>query len=395
MTEDELPQITPQQPTPPPEVPKKTHKRLWMGLVALVVVVIAAVAVWFYFQHQASQQAKSQTYKVGILMAFTGGSSNMGYGTTKGIQLAKKQLNANNIELVQADSRCDPKSAKTAMQSLIDKGVVAVIGDGCSSASLAALPLANNNKIPMVSPSASSTALSIPNDYFFRVIPSDNYQAKYMAQAIRAKGITNVAVFYTNEPYGAAMNKSFQEQFQTLGGKVVATSYAEPDDINLASEMQKLKAANPEAIFIAPNSLVTATAAIQVARDQGITAPLFGGDILYDHTLISNAPTASNGVTVTTFPTGSSTFKQLLRNEYNVTEQLYAAPQAYDAFEAIYKAIQGGATTGEAIYHALPGISFQGMSANISFDENGEEPGANYKYDLLQVQNGTFVEQSQ
>jgi branched-chain amino acid transport system substrate-binding protein len=159
--------------------------------------------------------------------------------------------------------------------------------------------------------------------------------------------------------------------------------------------MQKLKAAKPEAIFIAPNSLVTATAAIQVARNQGITVPLFGGDILYDHTLINNAPDASNGVTVTTFPTGSSTFKQLLRNEYNVTEQLYAAPQAYDAFDAIYKAIQKGATTGEAIYNTLPSISFQGMSANISFDENGEEPGANYKYDLLQVQNGTFVTQSQ
>jgi branched-chain amino acid transport system substrate-binding protein len=396
MTEDELPQMTPQQPmTPPPEVPRKTHRRLWIGLTVVVVVIAAAIGVWWYLQHRASQQAKTQTYKVGVLMAFTGGSSNMGYGTMKGIQLAKKQLNANNIELIQADSGCDPKTAKTAIQSLIDKGVVAVIGDGCSSASLAALPVANNNKVPMVSPSASSTALSIPNDYFFRVIPSDNYQAKYMARAIRAKGITNVAVFYTNEPYGAAMNKSFQEQFQTLGGKVVATSYAEPDDINLATEMQKLKAANPEAIFIAPNSLVTATAAIQVARNQGITIPLFGGDILYDHTLISNAPEASNGVTVTTFPTGSSAFKQLLRNEYNVTEQLYAAPQAYDAFEAIYKTIQNGATTGEAIYRALPSTSFKGMSADISFDENGEEPGTNYKYDLLEVQNGTFVTQPQ
>lgn len=392
MIEDELPQMTPQQPTPQPEVSPRTHKRLWIGLIVVVAMLIAAIGVWWYLQQRAAQQNKTQTYKVGVLMAFTGGSSNMGYGAMKGIQLAKKQLDANNIELIQADSRCDPKTAKTAMQSLIDKGVVAVIGDGCSSASLAALPLANNNKVPMVSPSASSTALSIPNDYFFRVVPSDNYQAKYMARAIRAKGITNVAVFYTNEPYGAAMNKSFQEQFQTLGGKVVATSYAEPDDINLASEMQKLKAANPEAIFIAPNSLVTATAAIQVARNQGITVPLFGGDILYDHTLISNAPEASNGVTVTTFPTGSATFKQLLRNEYNVTEQLYAAPQAYDAFEAIYRAIQAGATTGEAIYQKLPSISFKGMSATISFDDNGEEPGANYKYDILQVQNGTFVE---
>jgi branched-chain amino acid transport system substrate-binding protein len=329
--------------------------------------------------------------KVGVLMAFTGGSSNMGYGTMKGIQLAKKQLGADNIELVQADSRCDPKTAKTAMQSLIDQNVVAVIGDGCSSASLAAVALANSDKIPMISPSASSATLSIPNDYFFRVVPSDNYQAAYVAQAIRKQGLTRVAVFYTNEPYGSAMSKSFQEQFRILGGTVVATAYAEPDDINLSAEMKKLKAANPQAVFIAPNSLVTGTAALQVARDQGIAVPLFGGDILYDKTLITNAQAASSGLTITTFPTGTAAFKQSLLNEYKVSEQLYAAPQAYDAFEAIYRTLDKGATTGEAIHNMLPSISFKGMSATISFDQNGEEPGANYKYDLLQVKGGAFT----
>ena len=401
MPEEELPQVnglpknngdTPSGDTIPEEI-KKSGKRKWFatGLTILGLIIIIIVGMWAYLQYRANMQPKKVTYKVGVLMAFTGGSSNMGYGTMKGILLAKKNLGADNIELVQADSHCDPKVAPSAMQSLINQGVVAVIGDGCSSASLAALPLANSNKIPMISPSASSVALSIPNDYFFRVVPSDNYQAAYMAKAIHDKGITRVAVFYTNEPYGSAMSTSFQEKFQTLGGTVVATANAEPDDINLTAEMQQLKAANPQAIFIAPNSLVTATAAIQVARNIGIAVPLFGGDIMYDKTLISNAPTAAEGLTITTFPTGSGTFKQMIQNEFNITDQLYAAPQAYDAFEAIYQAIQKGATTGQAIYNQLPNINFQGMSANISFDSNGEEPGTNYKYDLLQVQNGVFT----
>lgn len=358
---------------------------------ALFVVLATAAGIQAYTRYRANKQVEKPAVKIGVLMAFTGGSSNMGYGTMKGIQLAKKQLGADNIELVQADSQCNPKKAKTAMQSLIDQNVVAVIGDGCSSASLAAVTLANSNKIPMVSPSASSATLSIANDYFFRVVPSDNYQAAYIAQAIRKKGITRVAVFYTNEPYGSAMNKSFQEQFQTLGGSVVATAYAEPDDINLSTEMQKLKAANPQAVFIAPNSLVTGTAAIQIARDQGIRAPLFGGDILYDKTLITNAPAASNGLVLTTFPTGDAAFKQMLLSEYKVTEQLYAAPQAYDAFEAIYRALEKGASTGEAIHSTLPAISFKGKSAPISFDQNGEEPGTKYTYDLLQVKGGAFT----
>lgn len=400
MPQDEIPTINgmnedmggSQLPSPSKEEETpKWRKKLPIILMAIFIVLAAIGGVQAYLRYKNNKIVEKPTYKVGVLMAFTGGSSNMGYGTMKGIQLAKKQLGADNIELVQADSQCSPKTAKTAMQGLINKGVIAVIGDGCSSASVAALTLANSNKIPMVSPSASSTALSIQNDYFFRVIPSDNYQAAYIAQAIRKKGLTKVAVFYTNEPYGSAMNKSFSEQFQTLGGTVVATAYAEPDDINLGLEMQKLKAANPQAVFIAPNSLVTGTAAIQVARNQGITVPLFGGDILYDKTLITNAPAASNGLTITTFPTGTSRFKQLLLNEYKVSEQLYAAPQAYDAFEAIYRATEKGASTGEALHATLPSISFKGMSADISFDQNGEEPGANYKYDLLQVKGGAFT----
>jgi len=398
MPEDEVPKIpdmgentTGNQPKVPDDDAPKGRSKLKIVLLAVFLVLAVAAGIRAYQRYKENIPVEKPAVKVGVLMAFTGGSSNMGYGTIKGIQLAKKQLGADNIELVQADSRCDPKTAKAAMQKLIDQNVVAVIGDGCSSASLAALTLANSNKIPMISPSASSATLSIPNDYFFRVVPSDNYQAAYMAQAIRKKGLTRVAVFYTNEPYGSAMSKSFQEQFQNLGGMVVATAYAEPDNVNLATEMQKLKAANPQAVFVAPNSLVTGTAAMQVARDQGMTVPLFGGDILYDKTLITNARAASNGLTITTFPTGTSTFKQLLLSEYKVSEQLYAAPQAYDAFEAIYRALGKGATTGEAIHNKLPSISFKGMSATISFDQNGEEPGKNYDYDLLQVKGGAFT----
>jgi branched-chain amino acid transport system substrate-binding protein len=398
MPQDELPTMTGTkedtgggQPVTPEEPERKGKKKLTIVLIVVFLVLATAAGIRAYMRYKDNVQTKKPTVKVGVLMAFTGGSSNMGYGTMKGIQLAKKQLDADSIELIQADSQCNPKTAKTAMQSLIDKGVVAVIGDGCSSASVAALTLANNNKVPMISPSASSATLSIPNDYFFRVVPSDNYQAAYIAQAIRKKGFTKVAVFYTNEPYGSAMNKSFREQFQTLGGTVVATAYAEPDDINLGTEIQKLKEAQPQAVFIAPNSLITGTAAVQVARDQGITVPLFGGDILYDKTLIANAPAASNGLTLTTFPTGTNTFKQLLLNEYKVSEQLYAAPQAYDALEAIYRTIEKGASTGEEIHAMLPNISFKGMSAPISFDQNGEEPGVNYTYDLLQVKGGAFT----
>lgn len=386
---DETEPETPKDSMPIGGSPKKMNRAVIYGVLLLIVVAVA-VAVMFLFRNVA-QPTEKPNVKVGVLMAFTGGSSNMGYGTMKGIQLAKKQLGADNIELVKADSKCDAATAKDAIKTLIDQGVVAIIGDGCSSASVAALPAANNSKTVMISPSASSTALSIPNDYFFRVIPNDNYQAQFIAKAIVDRGLKSVAVIYTNEPYGSSMNKAFQEKYESLGGKVVATAYSEPDVIDLSEQISTLKAANPQAVFISPNSVVTATAVIKIARESGMNVPLFGADILYDDTVIKNAPRDSEGLTVSTFSTGTSVFKQMLRNEYQVVEQLYAAPQAYDAFESINRAVQQGATSGEAIKNLLPSIQFTGMSGDIQFDQNGEVPGKDYVYDQLEVKDDQFT----
>jgi branched-chain amino acid transport system substrate-binding protein len=358
-----------------------------LGVLAAVVV----LALGAYFVIQLNTKPAAPHIKVGVMMAFSGGSSSMGYGAMKGVQLAKKQLGADNIDIVQVDSKCDAKTAGEAIKNLINQKVVAIIGEGCSSASVAALPAANNAKIPMISPSASSPTLSIADDYFFRVVPPDNFQGSFMAQAIYDRGIRKVAVFYTNEPYGSGMNTVFREKFEALGGKVVATAFAEPDVIDLSTQMKTLEAAQPEAVFIAPNSVVSATAAMKLAREAGIEASFFGADIMYDNTIISNNPAVAEGLTISSFPTGTKAFKQSLVNEYGKSEQLYAAPQAYDIIHILQLAVQKGATTGEQIKNVLPNITLaDSVSGFKHFDTNGEVSDKSYKYDLFQVKDGAF-----
>jgi len=354
-----------------------------------VVLLVVASAVALYVQ--LNIKSAPPRVKVGVMMAFSGGSSSMGYGAMKGVQLAKKQLGADNIDIVQVDSKCDAKTAGEAVRSLIAQKVAAIIGEGCSSASVAALPAANNAKIPMISPSASSPALSIPDDYFFRVVPPDTFQGSFMAQTIYDRGYRNVAVFYTNEPYGSGMNTVFREKFEGLGGKVVATASGEPDVIDLVTQMKTLKAANPQAVFIAPNSVVSATAAMKLAREAGIAVPFFGADIMYDDTIISNNPSVAEGLTISSFPTGSKSFKQALLNEYGKSEQLYAAPQAYDIVHLLQLAAQKGAATGEHIKNILPQLHIEGVSGFKRFDANGEVSDKNYAYDLFQVKGGAFT----
>jgi branched-chain amino acid transport system substrate-binding protein len=387
------PPVAPLPPAAPPSTatpsaPRKFPVKIVAIIVAILVVASAAYATYLFLVRNSASQAPR--VKVGLMMAFSGGSASMGYGANKGIQLAKKQLNADNIEIVQVDSKCEPKAAADAVKTLIEQKVVAIIGEGCSSATVAALPAVNNAKIPLISPSASSPTLSIPNDYFFRVVPPDNLQGSFMAQTIYDKGYRNVAVFYTNEPYGSGMNTVFRESFETLGGKVVASATAEPDVIDLKTQMEQLKAAKPQAIFIAPNSVVSATAAMKLAREVGVTAPFYGADIMYDTTIINNAPQAAEGLTISSFPTGTKAFKQALFNESQKNEELYAAPQAYDIINVLQLAIKDGAITGEAIKNFLPSVAFEGVSGTIKFDNNGEISDKTYKYDLFQVTNGTF-----
>ncbi|HSW81624.1 MAG TPA: ABC transporter substrate-binding protein [Candidatus Saccharimonas sp.] len=382
--------VTPVQEPVPQSTPKRRRNWLAVSISVLAVVICLAVAFGVFVYFSNANKTANAHIKVGVMMAFSGGSSSMGYGAMKGVLLAKKQLGADNLDIVQEDSKCDPKAAAEAIKDLIKQQVVAIIGEGCSSASIAALPAANNAKIPMISPSASSPALSIPNDYFFRVVPPDNVQGAFMAQTIFDKGIRNVAVFYTNEPYGSGMNTVFRDKFEALGGKVIATANAEPDLINLNTQIGALKAASPQAIFVAPNSVVTATAVLKLSRQAGIAVPFFGADIMYDNTIITNAPAAADGLTISSFPTGTKAFKQALVNEYQKTEQLYAAPQAYDIIHLLQIAVQQGNTTGEEIKNALSGISFQGVSGYVMFDQNGDIGDRNYKYDLFQVKNGAF-----
>ena len=390
-----FPPATPSQNVPvvqmtPPQVKKPRRFRLALAVLLSSVALVVGAYVFYRIVNNGATAPKPHL-KIGVMVAFSGGSSSMGYGEIKGIQLAKKELSADTIDLVQVDSRCDPSIAPEVIKKLIDQKVVAIIGDGCSSVSAAALPFANKAKIPMVSPSASSPSLSIPGDYFFRVVPPDNFQGAFMAKTIYDKGLRHVAVFYTNESYGLGISKVFKDKFTSLGGQVVIMTSAEPDLIQLDSQIAAIKAAKPDAIYFAPNATVSAIAAIKLASAAGLNVPYYGGDVLYDKTVISNVGNAAEGLIMTSFPIGSKTFKQAIYNEYQSTDLLYGAPQAYDAFSAIYKTIQDGATTGEEIKDKLPSVSFTGVSAKITFDKNGEISDPNYKYDLLTVKDGEIV----
>lgn len=91
------------------------------------------------------------------------------------------------------DTKCAAALAVNAIKLAIQNNVSAVIGDVCSGSSSRLLPYANVANIPVITPGSTSPSLSIPNDYFFRTVPNDNFQGQFLASYL-AKFYTRVAI---------------------------------------------------------------------------------------------------------------------------------------------------------------------------------------------------------
>ena len=110
-----------------------------------------------------------------IIAPISGPLSDYGVGVQNGVGLALDEATiAFNFSVY--DSQCTMEKSTVAMKEAIANRAQAVIGDVCSGASLSVLPLANAAQVIMISPTATSTALSMED--FFRTCPTDNYQGQ-------------------------------------------------------------------------------------------------------------------------------------------------------------------------------------------------------------------------
>ena len=198
--------------------------------------------------------AAADEIKVGVLLGFTGPIESLTPDMAASAELAFKEasdsgllLNRSKIVPMRADSTCvDSAAATAAGERLISSdGVAAILGADCSGVTGA---VANNVAVPngvvMVSPSATSPGLSTikDNGFFFRTSPSDARQGEVLATVLKSRGITEVAVTYTNNDYGKGLADSFDSAFKAVGGKVSVTAAHEDGKADYSAEVGALSA---------------------------------------------------------------------------------------------------------------------------------------------------------
>ena len=127
--------------------------------------------------------------RVGEYGSFTGGEASFGQATDKGVRLAIDAKNAaggikgKKIVLLSQDNEGKPEEAAAVVKKLITQDkVIALLGEVASTRSLAAAPIAQQYKIPMVSPSSTNPKVTQVGDYIFRVCFIDPFQGPVMAR---------------------------------------------------------------------------------------------------------------------------------------------------------------------------------------------------------------------
>lgn len=225
--------------------------------------------------------ASADDVKIGVFLGFTGPIESMVAHMGPAAEAAIAEVNASGkfmdgatVAGVRADTTCvDAAAATAAITRLISSdGVSGVVGGDCSGVTTAALSnVALPNGMVMISPSATSPALSTVEDdgLFFRTAPSDARQGVVMTEVIMDRGIKEVALTYTNNDYGKGLADAFQTAFEEAGGTVTISAAHEDGKADYSAEVGALAAAGGEVLVVAGYLDQGGKGVIQGALDTG------------------------------------------------------------------------------------------------------------------------------
>lgn len=348
-------------------------------------ILIASIVIASLLAACQTQNGGGDKVRIGVFMSTTGSTANFGISSVNGIKMAADEINAaggingKQVELLVQDDRSDASEAATIVTKFVTQDQVhAVIGEVASSRSIAAAPIAQNAKIPMLTPSSTNPEVTKKGDFIFRSCFIDPYQGAAIAQfAAKTLGAKTAAIMVDRKnDYSTGLEKVITETFTRFGGKMVATQSYQEGDQDFNAQLTSLKGSNPEVIFV-PGYYNDVGLIAKQARDKGITVPLIGGDGWDSEQLYKIGGTALNGSYFTNHYSPFDTdpkvqkFVNDYKQRYNSTPDALAAT-AYDAANIMFDAIKRSKSlSGPDIRDALAATNaFPGVTGTVTFNQN-------------------------
>ena len=319
----------------------------------------------------------------------TGQYAAFGEQMKRGAEMAVKDINAagglngEKLVLKVGDDACDPKQAVAVANSFVNEEVVFVAGHFCSSSSIPASAVYNEEGILQISPASTNPKLTEQGfENVFRTCGRDDVQGIYAANyVVDNKLASKVAILHDKTAYGKGLADEFKKQLNQRGVQEVLYEAITAGDKDFTALITKLKEAGVDLIYHGGYH-TEAGLIVRQAREQGLNAKLMSGDALVDKQYWEITGPTGEGTLMTFAPDPRkkeaaadvvAEFKAAGYDPEGYTLYTYAAIQAFA--DAAKKA---GSTDPEAVAKALKEGNYETVLGSIAFNDKGDVKNPEY-----------------
>ena len=333
---------------------------------------------------------EADPYRIGVMESLTGPGESYGTVANQAKQLAADEINASGgvngreLELVVEDSQCSALGAVAAYRKLTSAdGIRIILGTSCSGAMLGAAPLAEADGVVLFSGLASNPDIANAGDYIFRTQISDVEVGIGTGNLLWADGVRRLATITESTDYAEGVRRTTAEQFEQLGGQIVASERFASDITDFRTQLSKIIAAGPEALHVAPQSEFAAGTIFKQARELGYSGPIYAETVSVGTTALEIAGDAATGMKaiVSDLDPSNAKGQEVLANfreRFNYITLPWHLGSAYDNVYIAAECLKQTEDDQDAdgFRDCLYGLTWSGaIGDNYSFDANGEVVG--------------------
>lgn len=358
-------------------------------IVAAVVVVALAVVAWLALSPRGQQG--SEGIRIAVAGPMTGQYAAFGEQMKRGAQMAVDDINARGgingkkLLLEVADDACDPKQAVSIANQMASRGVIFVAGHYCSSTSIPASDVYQQEGMVEISPASTNptfTDRGLSN--IFRLCGRDDQQGPAAAEFIAKRfADKRIAIVHDNQAYSKGLADATKTKLNALGIKEVLYDTITPGERDYSALVTKLKAAQIDILYYGGYHS-EAGLIVRQMREQGMDTRLIAGDALVTQEFWSITGPAGNG-TMMSFspdprknPQASEVVERFRKAGYEpegYTLYTYATIQVFA--QAVTHETGTGAP---ALVAALHKGKFDTVLGSIDFDSKGDVNAPGYVF---------------
>jgi branched-chain amino acid transport system substrate-binding protein len=366
-------------------------------LVALVVLALAALA---------SAQPKGEPIRIGLLTPITGNLARWGGYAQNGAGLAADEINAAGgvlgrpLQVIAADSQCQPAQGVSALRRLItaDRATF-IIGDICSSVTLAAMPVVAESKVILVNAGSSHPDITYKagvggNAWTFRNYPTDELRTQIVTEYVVKQGARRFSILNVDSDFGRGAAILSKKQLDKLGGTLLSEDYFKSGETDFAPVLTKIKGLKPDVLLVygLPDSVPPLTAQMKA---QGLKVKLAGVAEFTTPDIIkrSQADVLEGAVEGMSWAPilggeGNRAFVEAYRKRAGDAPQVHAFTH-YESLKLLARAIADAGTVDPAkVREALARIQYDGLMGRVRFDDHNQ---AEVPMAVLAVESGAPV----